>query len=104
MIKHYQIFKETINNVIQNSNLDIGAAYFILKDIFSEIEKAYYAQLNMEFIEEAKKTETDSNSMEGKKISNNSNCNQINQNKKEWLNGWFHYTINSKIYRRFCKQ
>ena len=83
MIKHYQIFKETINNVIQNSNLDIGAAYFILKDIFSVIEKAYYAQLNMEFIEEAKKTETDSNSMEGKKISNNSNCNQINQNKKE---------------------
>lgn len=83
MIKHYQIFKETINNVIQNSNLDIGAAYFILKDIFSEIEKAYYAQLNTEFIEEAKKTETDSNSMEGKKISNNSNCNQINQNKKE---------------------
>lgn len=83
MIKHYQILKETINNVIQNSNLDIGAAYFILKDIFSEIEKAYYAQLNMEFIEEAKKTETDSNSMEEKKISNNSNCNQINQNKKE---------------------
>ena len=59
MIKKYQIFKESINHVIQNSGLDIGAVYFILKDIFWEIEKLYYAQLNRECLEEAEKTESE---------------------------------------------
>ena len=57
MIKNYQLFKEKINYVIQNSGLDIGAVYFILKDIFGEIEKLYYAQINKEFMEEAEKIE-----------------------------------------------
>ncbi len=61
MIKNYQIFKETINQVIQDSNLDIGAVYFIFKDIFSDVERTYYMQLNRECLEEAKKNneETD---------------------------------------------
>lgn len=59
MIKKYQIFKETINNVIKDSNLDIGAVYFILKDIFSDIEKIYYAQINKELLEEAEKINND---------------------------------------------
>lgn len=54
MIKQYQILRETIVRVIQNSGLDIGAAYFILKDVFYEMEKTYYAQLNRECLEEAK--------------------------------------------------
>ena len=33
MIKNYQILKEQINYAVSNSGLDIGAAYFILKDI-----------------------------------------------------------------------
>ncbi len=53
MIKSYQILKEGINGMIQNSGLDIGAAYFILKDVFSEVERIYYAQLNKECLEEA---------------------------------------------------
>lgn len=57
MIKKYQIFKEKINYIIQNSNLDIGAVYFILKDIFGEVEKTYYAQLNEECLKEAQKIE-----------------------------------------------
>lgn len=61
MIKKYQIFKETINNVISNSKLDIGIVYFIFKDIFLNIEQLYYAQINKECLEEAKEinSETD---------------------------------------------
>ena len=54
MNKKYQVFRETLKQVIQNSGLDIGVAYFILKDVFSEIETLYYAQLNKECLEEAK--------------------------------------------------
>ena len=54
MISKYQILKESINQVIQNSGLDIGAVYFILKDIFNEIEKLYYAQINRECLNEIK--------------------------------------------------
>ena len=60
MIRNYQLFKEKINYVIQNSGLDIGAVYFILKDIFGEIEQLYYAQLNRECLEEAQKIENES--------------------------------------------
>ena len=60
MIKNYQMLKEQINYVIQNSGLDIGAAYFILKDILFNLEKMYYAQVNKEFLEESEnKTESD---------------------------------------------
>lgn len=69
MIRNYQLFKEKINYVIQNSELDIGAVYFILKDIFGEIEKLYYAQLNNECMEEAKKIENE----------NKNNINNINE-------------------------
>ena len=34
MNKKYQVFRETLKQVIQNSGLDIGVAYFILKDVF----------------------------------------------------------------------
>ena len=60
MIRNYQLFKEKINYVIQNSGLDIGAVYFILKDIFAEIEKLYYAQINKELLEEAQKINNES--------------------------------------------
>lgn len=55
MIKNYQILKEQINYAIQNSGLDIGATYFILKDIFSDIEKMYYGQINKELLNESGK-------------------------------------------------
>ena len=46
MIKNYQILKEQINYSIENSGLDIGAAYFIMKDIMNNLEHLYYAQIN----------------------------------------------------------
>lgn len=55
MIKNYQILKEQINYTISNSDLDIGAVYFILKDIFSDIEKMYYGQINKELLNESEK-------------------------------------------------
>lgn len=61
MIKNYQIFKETINQIIQNSGLDIGAVYFILKDVFSDIEKMYFAQINSECLKEAKEINNTAN-------------------------------------------
>ena len=65
MVKNYQILKEQINYAISNSGLDIGAAYFILKDIFSDIERMYFVQINKDFLEESKnKTESDENNKE----------------------------------------
>lgn len=54
MVKDYQILKESINNIIQKSGLDVGVVYFILKDIFKDIEALYYSQINRELIEESK--------------------------------------------------
>lgn len=47
MIK-YQNFKECMISLINQSELDVGMIYFILKDIFNEIELLYYKQLNRE--------------------------------------------------------
>lgn len=57
MIKNYQFFKETINKLIAESGLDIGAVYFIMKDTFNEIEKVYYSRLNSELLAEQKECE-----------------------------------------------
>ena len=60
MIKNYQILKEQINYAVSNSGLDIGAAYFILKDILFNLARMYYAQINKEFLEESEnETESD---------------------------------------------
>ena len=45
MIKNYQFLKEKVNYVIQDSNLDIGAVYFVMKDIMNNLEHLYYAQI-----------------------------------------------------------
>ena len=55
MIKNYQILKESINGIIQKSGLDIGAVYFIFKDIFRDIENLYYTQINQELMQELEK-------------------------------------------------
>ena len=60
MVKNYQILKEQINYAIQESSLDIGAAYFIMKDVMNNLEHLYYAQVNKECLEEAEKSEKES--------------------------------------------
>lgn len=42
------IFKENLVNLIGNSNLPIGVTYYILKDIFSEIQDIYNITLEKE--------------------------------------------------------
>lgn len=37
----YEILRQQLINTIQNSGLDIGAAFFILKDVFHEVEALY---------------------------------------------------------------
>lgn len=61
MVKNYQILKEKINYAIKESNLDIGATYFIMKDIMNNIEHLYYAEINKEFLEEAKNKKDENN-------------------------------------------
>lgn len=49
-IKEYQIFKETINKVISGTSLDIGGTYYVLKDVYRDVENQYYAQINQELM------------------------------------------------------
>lgn len=48
MAKHYLILKKTIEKVIAECPIDIGGIYFVLKDIFRDVEERYFAQVNME--------------------------------------------------------
>lgn len=63
MIKNYQILKEKINYSIKESGLDIGAIYFIMKDIMNNIEHLYYAEINKEFLEESRNKEESTTDM-----------------------------------------
>ena len=38
MIKNYKIFEQSIRNFIQESGLDVGVTYYILKDIYKDLE------------------------------------------------------------------
>lgn len=66
------IFKDNLVNLIGNSNLPIGVTYYILKDIFLEIQNIYNETLNKEqqeilksiSEEENKPDETDNNKEE----------------------------------------
>jgi len=73
MIKNYQMLKEQINYVIQNSGLDIGAAYFIMKDIMSNLEHSYYAQINKELLDEKETKDKEQKVKTSSESSNKSN-------------------------------
>ncbi len=73
MIKNYQMLKEQINYVIQNSGLDIGAAYFIMKDIMSNLEHSYYAQINKELLNEKETKDKEQEVKTSSESSNKSN-------------------------------
>lgn len=63
-IADYQIFRETINNVISNTSLDIGGIYYVLKDAYRDVENLYYAQINQELMEQKKGGECDAESIQ----------------------------------------
>ena len=54
MIKNYKIFEQSIRNFIQESGLDVGVTYNILKDIYKDLEKTYYDLLRLEIEEDSK--------------------------------------------------
>ena len=52
MTKIYFLLREQITTIIRNSGLNVGAVYYILKDILRDIELQYISQVNKEFAEE----------------------------------------------------
>lgn len=58
MIRNYQIFRDTVIDVINNSGLDIGAIKFILKDILHDVNENYTQAINKEIEDSRKATET----------------------------------------------
>lgn len=50
-------FKQRISNIINNSGLSIEAIYYVFKDIFIEIEKLYFLELQKEEKETNKEKE-----------------------------------------------
>lgn len=71
MIKNYFILENTIRNIIQNSGLDIGVVYFIIKTICKDIEQQCRIQIETE---EMIQKETNSKNTE----LNNTNADEIN--------------------------
>ena len=54
MLKDYQVLRETILNVMNNSPLDAGAIFYVFKDIMRDLESTYYAGINTELLKEQK--------------------------------------------------
>lgn len=63
-IKEYQIFKETINKVISGTSLDIGGIYYVLKDVYRDVENQYFVQINQELMAQAEGGECDAESIQ----------------------------------------
>lgn len=48
MTREYQQLRETVANIINTSPLDIGGKYFVLKDLYRDVEIVYYSAINKE--------------------------------------------------------
>lgn len=66
MAKEYQIFRETLNNVINGTSLDMGGIYYVLKDVYRDVENQYFAQINQELM-----TQTEGGDMDAESIQQN---------------------------------
>lgn len=53
MNRSYEVFRNNVINTIQNSDIELGAAYYILKDVLGEVEKAYSHSIQQELEAEA---------------------------------------------------
>lgn len=53
----YEKFRQAVRQIIQQSGLDVGIVYFILKDIVRELEPLYLQQIQKEAIEEEENKE-----------------------------------------------
>ena len=59
MLQKYELFYQQLKYIILNSTLDIGMIYFILKNLFLEIESLYYQQLQKETEQSLEKIQKD---------------------------------------------
>lgn len=59
MLQKYELFYQQLKYIILNSTLDIGMIYFILKNLFFEIESLYYQQLQKETEQSLEKIQKD---------------------------------------------
>lgn len=50
-----ELFKNKIVDLANNSGLDIGVVYYIMKDVCRDLEEAYFEYLNQASIEAAEK-------------------------------------------------
>ena len=55
----YQKFYASMQYLIENSDLEIGAMYFMLRDIVKDIEKSYYSVIAEEINKQNKKEEVE---------------------------------------------
>ena len=51
IVNKYENFKKSLLQTITNADLDVGAVYFVFKDVFKEVEALYYSELNKEAIQ-----------------------------------------------------
>lgn len=58
--------KQQISEVINNAHLSIDAVYFVMKDIFGEVEKLYFSELQREIEMKSKQVEKSENEEEPK--------------------------------------
>lgn len=64
MAKEYQILKQTFENVILNSPLDMGGIYYVLKDVYRDVENQYFDQINQELKAQAEGGECDAENIQ----------------------------------------
>lgn len=60
----YEVLNQSLRRDIQNSGLEVGGVYYILKVLMNDVEKLYYAQLNNESMEVARQASTPVNNSE----------------------------------------
>ena len=63
MVKDYQILRATVKKVLADSPLDIGAKYFVLSDVFRDVEAEYFGQINGELMDRGEEVRGDAESV-----------------------------------------
>ena len=56
------ILEKTIQKVIQQSQLPIGIIYLILRNIYQNIQRLYYQQINKQFLKQKSQEQKNENS------------------------------------------
>ena len=52
MIRDYQKLDDALVHDIENSGLDIGACYYVMKNVMARVERTYHETIQNELMEE----------------------------------------------------